>query len=163
MGLQDQNFTYAALSRTDGSTCTSAPPPVPPPAGSFDIIPCITGSWYLDARDGEGYNIEILGSGLEMSMLTYFYTYDDDGDQMWLVGEGDVDGDTAIVPVQVTSGPSYGDDYDPDDVVRQNWGTLTFKFTSKNTGTVERASTTGFGTTTVDIERLTSVSGLSCP
>ena len=159
----DQNFTYAALSRTDGSTCTNAPPPEPPPAGSFDIIPCITGSWYLLARDGQGYNIEILGSGLDMRMLAYFYTYDDDGDQMWLVGEGDVDGDTAVVPVQRTSGPSYGDDYNPADVVRENWGTLTFTFTSKDTGTVARSSTTGFGTTIVDIDRLTSVSGLSCP
>jgi len=160
----EERFTYADLRRAEGGACGNEPPPVdPPPAGSFDIIPCITGSWYLDARDGEGYNIEILGSGLNLSMLAYFYTYDEAGNQMWLVGSGPVDGDTAIVPVQVTSGPSYGDDYDKDDVVRENWGTLTFTFTSKDAGSVERASTMGFGTTTEDIDRLTYVSGLSCP
>ena len=96
-------------------------------------------------------------------MLAYFYTYDDAGNQMYLVGSGEVDGDTAVVPVVVTSGPSYGDDYDKDDLVRETWGTLTFTFTSKDTGTVERASTMGFGTTTEDIVRLTSATGLECP
>jgi len=81
---------------------------------------------------------------------------------MWLVGSGPANGDTAVVPVQVTSGAVYGDDFDPTDVLKEDWGTLTFKFTSKDTGTVERASTMGFGTTTVDIIRLTSVTGLSC-
>ena len=159
----DQYATYADLSLADGTSCGNEPPVDPPPAGSFDIIPCITGSWYLPARDGEGYNIEITGSGLNLDMLAYFYTYDEAGNQMYVVGAGDVEGDTAVVPVVVTSGPSYGDDYDMNDLVRDPWGTLTFKFTSKDTGTVERASTTGFGTTTEDIIRLTSVSGLSCP
>jgi hypothetical protein len=159
----DQHWTYADLSRADGSSCGNAPPVDPPPAGSFDIVPCITGSWYLPARDGEGYNIEIIGSELDPDLLAYFYTYDDAGNQMWLTGVGDVDGDTAVVPVVVTSGPSYGDDYDPNDVVRDSWGTLTFKFTSKDTGTVKRDSTMGFGDTTVDIVRLTSATGLKCP
>jgi len=157
----DQRFTYAVLSYANDSSCDGAPPSEPPT--SFNIIPCITGSWYLEARDGEGYNIEILGSGLELSMLAYFYTYDDDGNQMWLVGSGPIDGDTAIVPVQVTSGPVYGDDYDKEDVLREDWGTLTFKFDTKDTGSVVRDSTMGFGTTTEDIDRLTYVSDLSCP
>jgi len=160
----DQRWTYADLRRAEGGSCGNAPPPPDdPPPTSFNIIPCITGSWYLPARDGEGYNIEITGSGLNLDMLAYFYTYDEAGNQMYVVGAGDVEGDTAVVPVVVTSGPSYGDDYDMNDLVRDPWGTLTFKFTSKDTGTVERASTTGFGTTTEDIIRLTSVSGLSCP
>ena len=155
----DERFVYADLKTAQtGANCAGGGPPT----GSYTIVPCITGSWYLDARDGEGYNIEIIGSELDPQVLAYFYTYDDDGNQMWLVGSGPANGDTAVVPVQVTSGAVYGDDFDPTDVVREDWGTLTFKFTSKDTGTVERASTMGFGTTTVDINRLTSVTGLSC-
>lgn len=82
---------------------------------------------------------------------------------MYLVGSGPVDGDTAVVPVVVTSGPVYGDAFDKDDVVRETWGTLTFTFTSCNEGSVVRASTTGFGTTTESFIRLTSVTGLTCP
>jgi len=158
----NDRHTYAELSLTTGGVCGNGPPDVPDPGTSYPIVPCITGSWYLDARDGEGYNIEITGSELDPQVLAYFYTYDDDGNQMWLVGSGPANGDTAVVPVQVTSGPVYGDDYDKDAVLRENWGTLTFKFTSKDTGTVVRASTMGFGTTTVDIERLTYVTGLTC-
>jgi len=159
----DRYFTYADLSWADGSKCGNAPPTEPPPAGSFNIIPCITGSWFLPERDGEGYNIEIIGSELDPDLLAYFYTYDDAGNQMWLVGAGEVNGDTAVVPVEVLSGPSYGDDYDKDDLDREDWGTLTFTFTSKDAGTVKRASTIGFGTTTEDIIRLTSATGLECP
>jgi hypothetical protein len=153
----DQRFVYADLARANGSSCDNAPGP------SFTITPGITGSWFLDARDGEGYNIEIVGSALDPQLLAYFYTYDDAGNQMWLVGQGEANGDTAVVPVQVTSGPVYGDDYDRDDVLREDWGTLTFKFSSCTAGSVVRESTMGFGTTTVDIVRLTSVTGLTCP
>ena len=159
----DQRHTYAVLSKASGGKCGNEPPDeTDPPTGSYNIVPCITGSWYLDTRDGEGYNIEIFGDDLDPQLLAYFYTYDDDGNQMWLVGTGPANGDTAVVPVQVTSGPDYSA-YDPADVLREDWGTLTFKFTSKDTGTVVRASTMGFGTTTVDINRLTSVTGLACP
>jgi hypothetical protein len=161
----DQRFTYAALSKAvTGASCNGGAPPDPdePPTTSYNIVPCITGSWYLKARDGEGYNIEIIGQELDPQLLAYFYTYDDAGNQMWLVGQGPANGDTAVVPVQVTSGPVYGDLYDKADLDREDWGTLTFTFTSKNTGIVERDSI-DFGKTTFDIDRLTSVTGLECP
>ena len=163
----DERFIYADLRRAEtGASCTGAPPPGggDPPTGSFDIIPCITGSWFLPARDGEGYNIEIIGSSLEQpEMLAYFYTYDDAGNQIYMIGQGFANGDTAVLPTVITSGPVYGDDYDPDDRVLEDWGTLTFTFTSKDTGTVIRDSTmAGFGRTEVDIIRLSSVTGLAC-
>jgi len=162
----DQRFTYADLNGASGGRCDNVPPPPDdPPPTSFNIVPCITGSWFLLARDGEGYNIEILETGLDPAqMLAFHYTYDDEGNQVYLIGQGFVDGDTAVLPTQITSGPVYGDDYDPTDVVREDWGTLTFTFTSKDTGTVLRESTmAGFGTTEVDIERLSYVEGLACP
>jgi hypothetical protein len=159
----NDRHTYAELSSTTGGKCGNTPPDeTDPPTTSYPIAPCISGSWYLEARDGEGYVIEIIGSSLELEMLAYFYTYDDAGNQMWLIGQGPVNGDTAVLATQVTSGPVYGDDYNPDDVLREDWGTLTFKFTSERTGTVVRDSTMGFGTTTVDIERLTYLTGLTC-
>jgi len=156
----EQRFVYADLARAvDGATCDSGGPPPP----TFTITAGITGSWYLDARDGEGYNIEIVGAALDPQLLAYFYTYDDAGNQMWITGVGEANGDTAIVPVEVFSGPVYGDDYDKGDLDREDWGTLTFKFSSCTAGSVVRDSTMGFGTTTVDIVRLTSVTGLTCP
>ena len=161
----DERFTYADLSSAAGGKCGNIPPDeTDPPGTSYPIAPCISGSWYLPARDGEGYVIEIIGPELEQQMLAYFYTYDEAGNQIWMIGgQAPFNGDTAVLPMLITSGASYGDDFDPDDVLRESWGTLTFKFTSKDAGTVLRESTMGFGTDTVDIERLTSVTGLTCP
>jgi len=154
----EQSFVYADLARAvDGASCDGGAPP------TFTITPGITGSWFDPARDGEGYNVEIIGSPLEPQLLAYFYTYDDAGDQMWLTGYGPVNGDTAIVPVEVFSGPVFGAGYNKDDLVREDWGTLTFTFSSCTTGSVVQASTMGFGTTTVDFVRLTYVTGLTCP
>ena len=158
----EERFIYADIfPAVSGAQCDGAPPPQ---GSDFTITPGITGSWYLPPeRDGEGYNIEIVGETFAPQLLAYFYTYDNDGNQMWLVGTGPVNGDTAVVPVKVTSGALYGDAFDKDDVDREDWGTLTFTFTSCNAGSVVRASTMGFGTTTYDIQRLTSVISLSCP
>ena len=153
--------TWVELSAPDGADCDDGGGP--PPGPSFSIIPAITASWKDLARDGEGYNIEIIGTAGNYTLLVYFFTYDAAGKQMWLVGTGPVVGDTAVVPVQVTSGPVFGAGYDPDDVVRENWGTLTFKFTTCNAGTMTYDSTMGFGMGTANISRLTSVAGLSCP
>jgi len=152
-------FTYADLAKAEnGASCDGSAPPGP----TFTITAGITGSWYDRARDGEGYNIEIIGSTLDPLMLAYFYTYDDTGNQMWLVGTGPVNGDTATVPMQVTSGAVFGPGFDPADVIREDWGTVTFIFSSCDAGTATYNSTS-FGTGTSNIERVSSVTGLSCP
>jgi hypothetical protein len=153
----NQRITYADLSRADGSSCDNAPGP------SFTITPGITGSWYDPSRNGEGYNIEIIGSSIDPQMLAYFYTYDDAGNQMWLIAQGPVDGDTATLPAFVASGAVFGPGFDPDDVDLEEWGTLTFVFSSCNAGTATYDSTTGFGSGTTNIARLSSVTGLACP
>ena len=94
--------------------------------------------------------------------VTEVYTYDANGNQMWLLGVGSANGGTAVVPMQVTSGAVFGPGFDPDDVIREDWGTITFTFSSCNAGTAEYVSN-DFGSGTFDIERLTSVAGLKCP
>ena len=49
-------------------------------------------------------------------LLTYFYTYDKTENQMWLTGLATVNGDTAVVPMTVTSGAVFGPGFDPGDV-----------------------------------------------
>ena len=132
--------------------------------GSFSITPGITGSWFDSDRAGEGFNVEVVGPVNALQMVAYFYTYDEEGSQMWLSGAGPISGNTATVPVQVTSGPAFGEDFDPEeDVIRQDWGTLTFTFSSCDAGSVMYDSTLGFGSGMYDIVRLTSVTNLPCP
>ena len=152
----DELLTYADLSKADGLGCGNSPPDV------FPITPGITGNWFDLARSGEGFLIEIIGDALAPQFLAYFFTYDDSGNQMWLSGVADVNGDTAIVPMAVTSGPVFGAGFDPADVITEEWGTITFTFSSCNAGTAEYDSI-NFGSGTFDIIRLTSISGSTCP
>jgi len=155
----DQRFVYADIARAvEGASCDGGAPP----DDSFTITAGITGSWFDRSREGEGFNVEIIGATLDPQLLAYFYTYDDSGNQMWLTGVGPANGGTAVVPMQVTSGTVFGPGFDPNDVVYENWGTLTFTFTSCNAGTVAYTST-DFGSGSFNIERLTSVSGATCP
>jgi hypothetical protein len=150
------HFIYADLTTADGNDCGNAPP------DSFPITPGITGSWYDPTHGGEGFNIEVIGDTLDPLLLVYFFTYDDSGNQMWLTGVGDIDGGTAVVPLEVTSGPVFGDDFNPEDVVSEVWGTLTLTFISCGAGSASYVST-NFGDGSFNIERLTSISGLTCP
>jgi hypothetical protein len=152
----DVDFIYADLTLADETDCGNAPP------ASFPITPGITGSWYDETRGGEGFNIEIIGQELAPQLLVYFFTYDDTGNQMWVTGVGDVNGGTAIVPMEVTSGTVFGDDFDPLDVISEEWGTITFTFDSCGTGSAEYTST-NFGDGMYDLTRITSISGSTCP
>ena len=152
----DERVTWGVLSKADGLGCGDAP------QTSFPITPGMTGNWFDPARNGEGFLIEIIGNTLAPQLLAYFFTYDDSGNQMWLSGIADVDGDTAVVPMTVTSGTVFGPGFDPDDVIREDWGTITFMFDSCIAGSAEYVSN-DFGSGVFDTIRLTSVSGSTCP
>jgi hypothetical protein len=51
----------------------------------FAVEQCHTGSWFNPDRNGEGINIEF-NDGL---VVAYFYTFDQDGQQVWYTMVGD--------------------------------------------------------------------------
>lgn len=103
----------------------------------FAITGGISGTWYLDERDGEGFLIDVAprDNGAWELVATY-YTYDGFGNQTWLIGSAMTDGNVATVPVVITDGGVFGTLFDPSTVVRTAWGTLEFSFTSCWTGHV---------------------------
>lgn len=120
----------------------------------------ITGSWYSAERDGEGFQIEILDG--DRALVTWF-TYDDSGRQMWLIGTGLVDGDSInVLNLIVTSGAVFGPDFDPESVVRSTWGSLSFQFLSCNAATVHYAGPEKYGSGNVNLIRLTGLRGAPC-
>lgn len=121
-----------------------------------------TAAWYDPARDGEGWVLEILD---EARVSVYWYTYDDDGGQRWLTGAGQVladeNGQYIEVPeLWVTRGPSFGDAFDPDDVVMEVAGNATLRFDDCQAGTV---NWTAFGQSAeMSLTRLTRTMGAGC-
>ncbi|MCB1583234.1 MAG: spondin domain-containing protein [Xanthomonadales bacterium] len=93
-----------------------------------------SGSWYNPAKDGHGLVIEITqnanGKGTQAVVSWYHYAADGSGEQVWLIGNGPVIADTAIVELVQTNGAIFGEAFNADDVNKINWGQLRIKFNS---------------------------------
>ena len=76
-----------------------------------------SGQWYNPARDGEGFYVEIIDTGGNLQISVAMYSYNESGDQLWLIGNVPIeDGDQgATVPVFRVEGPVWGSMYDPAD------------------------------------------------
>lgn len=136
-----------------------------PALGSGEVVPIdngsVSGEWFNPNRDGEGFFIEVAEvNGMPVFVVAWF-THSN-GSQLWLVGSAMIPaGATSItVDVQMPSGAEFGDAFDPAEVERTPWGTLTFSFESFNTGVVDYNSTLGFGSGSIDLVRLTKLVGI---
>jgi hypothetical protein len=126
----------------------------------------VSGQFYNAGRDGEGLFVEIVDTsngGQQISVA--WFTYDLDGFQMWLVGNIVLEGDptTVTIPVVVTNGPKFGQDYDMADLNRVSWGTLTLTFPDCNSAVLSYASSApGFGSGAINLTRLTNLTQVRC-
>ncbi|MDX1409221.1 MAG: hypothetical protein R3330_13835, partial [Saprospiraceae bacterium] len=83
--------------------------------------------WNGLARNGEGAQIEIADAGDgNLVLVATMYSYDTNGNQIFMIAVGPVNGSTAEVDVFITSGGRWGDDFDPAEVNETQWGTGTF-------------------------------------
>lgn len=101
------------------------------------------GTWFNPQRSGEGFMLQIsrrLDDREQLAQrvfLATWFTYMD-GDQLWLQGakEFPAGSKSVTVPMSVTEGADFGQNFDPDDVELSTWGTLTFHFPDKETASV---------------------------
>ena len=108
-------------------------------ANGAAIEPGHSGHWYDPQRSGEGWVLEVLDAE---RVLAYWFTYDEEGRQRWLMGMGGIVRDQAGDRIHFgelydTRGGRFGPDFDPADVVRQVVGQATFRFADCARGDVE--------------------------
>jgi hypothetical protein len=106
------------------------------------IDPGLSGTWWNAARSGEGFVLQFgyVPGTSNLTLFASFYTYDDQGNQVWLVAlPSSIVGTTVNVDVYITSGRKWGDDFNPDDGSTDLWGTGTFTFPTCTSGTVSLA------------------------
>ena len=124
------------------------------------VKPEITGAWYNPQRSGEGILVEILDG--DRALVTW-YTYDQMGQQMWMLGVGEIENNTiSNMSMTITHGAKFGNDFLASDVIRETWGTMDLEFFSCNSAKLIYNSATGFGSGEIDITRLTSIQNHSC-
>lgn len=131
-------------------------------ANGAAIEPGHSGHWYDPQRSGEGWVLEVLDAE---RVLAYWFTYDEEGRQRWLMGVGGIVRDQAGDRIHFdelydTRGGRFGPDFDPADVVRQVVGQATFRFADCARGDVEFRA---YGQTgRHEMHRLGRVMGAGC-
>ncbi len=117
-----------------------------------------SGAWFDPSHDGEGFILEVLDN---QNVVLYWFTYDGEGNQRWIGGVGQIDGDMITFPtVRQARGARFGDAFDPDDIVRTEVGTVTFTFSSCAAGTVNYTIDGVAGMQV--LRRLTEIAGHDC-
>ncbi len=120
-----------------------------------------SGSWFNPARSGEGWNIAILPGN--RAIIAFFSFAPDGSTQAWIVGTGQVvDNVIVFSDLNITSGASFGDAFDPNDVVRSQWGNIRIYFTDCNNGAISYGAEPPFGNNARPISRLTTLAGIGC-
>lgn len=118
-------------------------------------------AWFDPARSGEGWIIEQL---TDDRTAMYWFTYDDAGRQVWLIGAGTRQGDTLeLADVYIAGGTRFGTAFDPAAVALRRWGRMRFDFLACNRLRVEyQADEPGYGSGQHDAVRLTELASLPC-
>jgi hypothetical protein len=132
--------------------------------GSID--PGLRGTWWNPGRSGEGYMFDYLMVGANRYLFVTFYTYDENGNQAYLVGSTTEISNPLSVNVGLTEGGIFGSDYDPGDQNFLPWGTLTVDFHNCMESTVSLdPEMPGFAGYSTNLERYgdSPFEGVDCP
>jgi hypothetical protein len=118
-------------------------------------------AWYDPTHSGEGWFIEELQNGLAVS---YWFTFDDQGEQAWTVGVANQAGARMEIASSVRPiGTHFGAAFDASQIDRQPWGSYTVAFDDCSSGRLDYTSTNPiFGSGTLRPRRLTQLAGAVC-
>lgn len=93
---------------------------------AFQVTSSQTAHWFSPERSGEGLVLEVLSSD---SALIYWFTYDEEGNQRWLIDVGDIEGNEIVFPaLTATHGGQFGPEFDPNDVEQEVVGSAVLRF-----------------------------------
>jgi hypothetical protein len=156
-GLESNRADHVPLTRLAGSTCDN----------QLTFYQGFSGAWYDPERDGEGFVVEVNEDG---RAVVYWFTHtpDGSGEQAWMMGDGEIKSwvinipppgvptHTIVIDSMVRpTGTRFGTNFDPDDIVWEDWGRLAIDFFRQGTGHVYWDSNDDdFGTGDHPIERL---------
>ena len=121
-----------------------------------------SGSWFNPLESGHGLAVEVLPNGVG---LIYWYVYDQNGNPIWLIGSGDIEGDTITVDFYIYEGAMFPPDFDTEDLVQTYWGTGSLTLNGCNQADFAwqpDAGISGYTAGQMEFQRLTALADLSC-
>ena len=120
-----------------------------------------TALWFDPAHNGEGWVAEELPNG---STQLFWYTYDANGEQAWVLGVSPTSGDHLSIPDMYRPvGARFGAAFDPNAVQRSDWGRVDLDYSSCSAGELRYTATAaGFGSGMLRPLRVTKLAGTAC-
>lgn len=141
---------------------TATGPAAAPAAGGKRIVnaSALTGLWYDPAGVYQGFSLNFGGDG-QVAVAWYVYA---GTRQVWLFGNSLVQGNRATVPMLIATGnPGFPPNYDPSQVVFEQWGTITLEVRACDRIRVSwTSSRPGFNDGALDLVPLQLAAGLAC-
>lgn len=130
------------------------------PANLLGLRGWMSGNWYNPGQSGHGVQIELLDNG---RAVVAWYTYDADGNPLWLFGTGKINLDTIEAGLSVFEDGRPPPNWDAAEPAVEPWGTVAITFDGCDTGVLAWDSTDpAFGAGELPIERLTKIGGMRC-
>jgi hypothetical protein len=124
---------------------------------------CHSGSYYDPAQNGQGFVAEVVNIAGEDTVILAWYVYQD-GEQVWLFGQGPLINDSAEVAMGIFSGADFPPNFDTSTVINDPWGTVSLTFTGPNSASASwTSSVPGYADGSIELVRLTQLSGQACP
>ena len=105
--------------------------PVESPVPGQDFL----GSWYSQDQSGHGFSMAFgeFENGDPIAVV-YWYTFDNEGNPIFMLGTGNLNGSKLEIEFDSPYGMKYGQ-FDPQTVVRENGGIAVFEFSDTQNAT----------------------------
>ena len=132
-------------------------------AQNFILTKSFTGSWYDPLNSGQGFLIEIIKNENQKKVLATWYTFDTEGNQMWLIGVGNIQGQQISLEMLLPQGGGFGSAHNSNNVISTAWGNVVISFSDCNTAVVNwDANLVGYENGSMPLTRLTKINNLNC-
>ena len=120
-----------------------------------------SGAHFDTEHAGEGWMLEVLPDG---TSVIYWFTYEPDGKQAWLIGIGEVAGSNFWFGEMLQGvGTFFGEDFRREDVVLEPWGELGLAFDGCDSSFARYESDAdGYGSGTYTVQRLAHLAATDC-
>ena len=132
--------------------------------GDLPMAGRLNGTYFDPARSGEGILVDFFDAGANKGVFVSWYTFDDAGNALWLVGNATLapNGTQVDVPLIVTTGGRFGPLFNPTNIRRTGWGTVNLRFPNCSTAVMRYTRTSDGQTGQYTMSRLGPASGVSC-
>jgi hypothetical protein len=155
---QSQTLSVERLTQTMGAGCMPINGVPGQPVMAYGGQ---SGSWYDASHSGEGFALQWMSRN---QAIVTWYTYDTQGNQIWLLGiGGQRDGAIVFEHVTRTFGPHFGTAFDPARLQNEDWGSLSLRLDCGGGAAHYVSSKPEYGSGDLNLVRLTKLKQPDCP